>query len=99
MTTQISQSQDAMDVMAREFIDLLKIWLTSEEMAEVVRRNEGENDPRICHTHDFCDANMAMHEVFMRHGMDVTDEGGVSRFGQKWGEVWQTAKENRFWNQ
>ncbi len=64
---------------------MLKTWLSPEEMQEVVCRNEGEHDPTICHSHDFCDANMAMHEVFMSHGMDVTDEGGVDRFGQKWG--------------
>ncbi|MDP2828662.1 MAG: hypothetical protein Q8O37_08650 [Sulfuricellaceae bacterium] len=99
MTTQISQPQNDIDVMAAEFSDLLKSWLSPEEMEEVVRRNEGEDDLNICHSHDFCDANMALHEVFMRHGMDVTDEQGASRFGQKWGEVWQLAKGKQFWTQ
>ncbi len=79
MTPQIDEHQDATEAMAAEFSAVLKTWLSPEEMQEVVCRNEGEHDPTICHSHDFCDANMATHEVLMSHGMVVTDEGGVDR--------------------
>ena len=84
-------------LLAAEFSAIIKTWLTPAEMSEVLSLNESEEDKSICHSHDFCDANMAMHEVFMRHGMDVTSEHGVSNFGEKWGAAWQLAIENRFW--
>jgi hypothetical protein len=96
MTTQISPHEKNIDVMAVEFSTVLKTWLSPEELEEVVRRND-KDDLIICHSHDFCDANMAMHEVFMRHGMNVTEEMGTGRFGQTWAEVWDSAKRNRYW--
>lgn len=98
MTTRVNQHQDTTEAMAAEFSAVLKTWLSPAEMKEVVCRNEGEPDPNICHSHDFCDANMAMHEVFMRRGMEVTAEGGADCFGQKWGEVWQFARGKQFWS-
>ena len=50
-------------------------------MSEIVERNKNETDPNICHSHDFCDANMFLHEVFMAYGMDVADESGMERYG------------------
>lgn len=61
--------------LAREFSNSLKKILSKAEIVELVRRNREEISPNICHSHDFCDANMALHEVFMGHGMDIADEG------------------------
>ena len=39
---------------------------------------------------------MVLHEVFMRYGMDVADEGGVDRWADLWNEVWNLAKARDF---
>lgn len=50
---------------SREFVSVLREWLTDAEWAEMIARNKtpayhGE----ICASHDFCDANMAMQAAF-----------------------------------
>ncbi|WP_313952526.1 hypothetical protein [Accumulibacter sp.] len=97
MATQTNQGQDRIETMAIEFSAKLKRWLSREQIKKVVSRNRDEDEPNICHSHDFCDANMALHDVFMKHGMDVTAEGGVSRHCQEWHDVWQLAKQKQFW--
>ena len=49
--------------LAREFSATLREWLRPDELAEVVERNRAETDSYICHSHDFCDPNMAMLEA------------------------------------
>lgn len=38
--------------------------LSAGELAEVNRRNASDNDPMVCHSHDFCDANVVMAEAW-----------------------------------
>ena len=83
--------------LAREFSDALKGLLLPEEIREIVERNREETNSRICHTHDFCDANVVLFDVFMKHGMDIADEGGRDRWGKLWDESWQMAKASDFW--
>lgn len=45
---------------AVKFCENIGGLLTREQIAEVVRRNENEQNTNICHSHDFCDANQAM---------------------------------------
>lgn len=47
------------------FCHQLQDWI-SDHLPEVVRRNGDETNDGICHTHDFCDANMAMDAAFER---------------------------------
>ena len=49
--------------LAAEFSRILREWLGGVRMSEVNRRNQEETNPKGCHSHDFCDANMAMHEA------------------------------------
>ncbi len=83
-------------LLAHEFSQALRSSLSPEEMTEVVLRNRAQASPNICHSHDFCDANMVLHEVFMKHGMDVADEGGMDRWGELWDRAWNLAKANEF---
>jgi hypothetical protein len=85
------------DSLAREFSQSLKSALSSEEMKELVQKNHAETTQGICHSHDYCDANMVLHEVFMKHGMDIADEGGRERWGEMWDAAWSLAKSNEFW--
>jgi hypothetical protein len=53
------------DTLAAEFARILRDWLTPAELADVVDRNKNEsNIDGVCHTHDFCDANIAMMEAW-----------------------------------
>lgn len=65
-------------------------------MAKVVRRNRAEVSPGICHSHDFCDANMFRYDVFMKYGMNLVEEGCMYRWGDLWDRSWNMAKAARF---
>lgn len=80
---------------AREFADVLKSWLTPDQMELVVARNRAEPNPNVCHSHDFVDANMAMSEVFEKHGIDVCSAMETST--PIWNAAWQLAVKNEFW--
>lgn len=73
------------DSLAIQFCQLLRVTLTLGEMDLVVLRNRTQTHPSVCHSGDFCDSNMVLHEVFMRYGMDVADEGGVDKWGASLG--------------
>jgi hypothetical protein len=51
-------------VIAGRFVTVLQSWLKPHEWQEMCRLNALETNPLICHSHDFCDANMAMCEAF-----------------------------------
>lgn len=82
--------------LALEFSASLRALLSAEEFQLVVQRNAAETHPNICHSHDFCDANVVLHEVFLAHGMDPAEEGGMNRWGSVWDEVWTLAKVRGF---
>ncbi len=84
------------ETLAFEFSQGLHSCLTEEQIAEVVRRNLAETSPGICHSHDFCDANMVLHEVFMKYGMNPVEEGGMDRWGDLWNRTWNMAKGSGF---
>lgn len=50
--------------LAGRFAEYLRRDLTTDELVEVISLNKAETDPMICHSHDFLDANMTMHEAF-----------------------------------
>ncbi len=60
--------------------------LTPWEFDEVLRLNAAETDPLICHSHDFCDANMVMLEAFEALGgtFDPADEGQATLTNAAW---------------
>lgn len=84
------------ETLAKEFSQALHSVLTPAQMSEVVSRNAQETHPSICHTHDFCDANVVLYEVFLSHGMDPADEGGMDKWGHLWDEAWNLAKAREF---
>ena len=81
------EMQITVQSLALEFSHALRSELSAEEMRVVVRRNRAQLSPNICHSHDFCDANMVLHGVFLQHGMDAADEGGMDRWGELWDQV------------
>lgn len=84
-------------LLAECFAETLHLWLTAEEMEEVVARNNGvyADEPDICASHDFCDANMAMDSAFkeiLGRSPDVGDEADADL----WGEAWSIAHSRDF---
>lgn len=62
---------------------------------EVVERNRIQKDPRICHSHDFCDANVVMSNAFeatLGVEFDLQNDWHISVFEDGWTcakEMWQ----------
>lgn len=52
--------------LAKEFGNVLKEWLTTDQMESVIRSNQRDKNEPWCSSHDFCDANMAMDEAFQK---------------------------------
>lgn len=88
--------QHLIETLAREFSEALKAYLTEAQMQAVVERNRAETAPGACHSHDFCDANMFLYDVFLRHGMDPAAEGGMDLYGSLWDQTWNLAKGQDF---
>ena len=65
-------------------------------MSEIVERNKNETDPHICHSHDFCDANMFLYDVFKKYGMDSAAKGGIRKCADLWNSAWNLDKANNF---
>lgn len=81
--------------LAHEFSRVLREWLTDDEMEQVIERNAEVDDPRVCASHDFCDANMAMYEAFERvmgHPIDTRKKADVAM----WDKAWNMAKASDF---
>lgn len=79
---------------AAAFSRVLRAWLTPEQMASVIAKNEAGSD-RTCASHDYCDANMAMHEAFMS-ALGREPDPAVSADVSLWNAAWSTAKRARF---
>lgn len=84
------------ETLALEFSQRLRSYLNEEQMVEVVRRNLVEASARICHSHDFCDANMFLYDVFIKYGMNPVEEDGMDRWGDLWDRAWNIAKGSGF---
>lgn len=88
---------------AEKFRDVLKGYLTADEFREMRNLNKKQTDENICHSHDHCDANMAMDEALRFYGFAaVLDEqmgepGGWAANEEAaavWNAVWNYAKKN-----
>jgi hypothetical protein len=80
----------AAHIIAIRLATVLAAWLTPEEWVEMRKRNAVQTDSAICHSHDFCDANMAMCEAFESvtgRTPDVDDEA-ISKL---WNDAWDIA--------
>jgi hypothetical protein len=75
------------------FVAVLRTWLTPQEMAMVRERNRVEPDARVCHSHDFCDANMAMDAALEQLGAtyESSDDGQPDWRTDLWNAAWNHA--------
>ncbi|HDR9188651.1 TPA: hypothetical protein QDB51_002726 [Burkholderia vietnamiensis] len=64
----------------------------AEQMMDIIISNRQEENEGVCHSHDYCDANMLMLEVFEENNLSIEDESNHAL----WNEVWELAKKNEF---
>jgi len=66
---------DAIEL-AKAFCDEMVDHLSADALAQVRKRNSKEKNPGVCHSHDFCDANMVMaaawHKLGYLDGVDYS---------------------------
>lgn len=85
-------------IVARRFSAVLLEWIGEVGMDKVIQRNRREEYPGVCHSHDFCDANMAMDGALRDLGVDMEwgEEGMPLWINQLWNEAWEIAVESEF---
>jgi len=81
--------------LAEAFDRLLRTEIGKTKYREVLARNAAEPDAGICHSHDFCDANMMMDGAFrvvLQRGPDIDDDADLTLWTDAW-NLWveQTA--------
>ena len=83
--------RDLQERLARAFLAGLSHQLGAEALSEVDRLNKAEASPSVCHSHDFCDANVIMaaafEQVLGRQPRIDSDEDAVL-----WDGAWSLAK-------
>lgn len=78
------------------FSNVIREWLSPAELRKAIRDNRTELDTHVCHTHDHCDANMAMAEAFESLGLATPgDEMGEGSFSL-WNAAWEIAIKAEF---
>ena len=83
--------------MACKFSAILGDWLSRDESKRVIQLNRDELHDMVCHTHDFCDSNMAMLEAFqfvMGRDLDGDNESDC----MLWNDAWNQAVAAEFFN-
>lgn len=88
------------NTLAKAFSDEMRAGITAEELAEVNKRNVAEGEGSlICHSHDFCDANMVMYDAWAKvTGAEPPVEFIVNddRAQAVWQDAWSIAKKANF---
>jgi aminoglycoside phosphotransferase (APT) family kinase protein len=78
---------------SKEFQRILKEWMTPEEWQQMIALNLKEKSQFICHSHDFCDANVAMLQAVINvldlevdsHGDPIED---IDKLFNLMGDAW-----------
>jgi hypothetical protein len=81
--------------LAQVFSRLLVSQIGDDNWHKVIELNDSESDARICHSHDFCDANQIMLDACEELSIpadDVTSEEFVTLTDA----AWDIAKSNDF---
>ncbi len=94
-------SNERVTALAREFSRCLRATLDAQEMKEVLDRNAAQDNPGVCHSHDFCDANMVMQTAAKNLGyaenFDTADtEDQIDDCCSLWNAAWNEAKSTGF---
>lgn len=85
--------------LAAEFATRMRHALSADEWAEMRRRNAAQTHPAVCHSHDFCDANLVMDAAFKAitgNSIGEREEAGNGGMSdaelELWSDAWAIAK-------
>lgn len=78
--------------LSNHFSELLSHEIGDDNLATVVERNSAEENKNVCHSHDFTDANMIMHQAFV----DVYERMPTPEDEADINEAWNEAKYYHF---
>ena len=89
--------------LALAFINVLREWLTADEFKEMQHLQRTQPMAGVCHSHDHCDANMAMDAAFRNvlgrgfHMSSDVEEGKCTQQDHerdflRWDTAWELAK-------
>jgi hypothetical protein len=73
--------------LAAEFAMVLADYIGRDKVADVRLLNAADPDKRICHSHDFCDANMVMFDAFkeiMGRNVDMESDADLALWSDAW---------------
>jgi len=82
----------AADALANKFLKLLRKDIGLRNYKEVCARNAAEPHKGICHSHDFCDANMVMLAA-VQSFCDTFDVPETDAHYDLWNAAWNLAVE------
>ncbi len=81
--------EEQVTAVAEAFGEVLRQWLTPAEF-ETMRERNATAERGVCHSHDFCDANVAMGAAF--EGVLSREPDPASEEDAKlWGDAWDLA--------
>jgi hypothetical protein len=86
--------QPTPDAIADKFLALLRDELGDARFALVCERNLAEANVGICHSHDFCDANMIMNAAFEAFDLLASDDDETPMSDKHvalWNDGWERA--------
>jgi hypothetical protein len=93
---------DAAVRLARAFVHVIRMRLSSEQLLEVRILNDEELDPCACHTFDFIDAERAMHDAARSIGLTPSSSTAFASDAERnhaanvEHAAWSLAKQARF---
>ena len=77
--------------LADAFCRYMRAGLPVAKMRVMLARNAAETDPNICHSHDFCDANMVMldawEECFPNEECEIQNQQHCARVNAAWDQA------------
>jgi hypothetical protein len=83
------------ETIARQFCRELQRLIGTKKLALAARRNQLNPNKAVCHTHDFCDANVAMDAAFkVVTGRNASLRGTLTNV--VWQQAWALARAARF---
>ena len=85
----MNEAQGNSVAIAVRFLDLFLKQEGLRRWQQVCERNRKETEANVCHTHDFCDANMLMEQAFEELFLSVDVENEADR--QRWNAAWDVA--------
>lgn len=81
--------------LAESFSWRIRARLNRAQLAKVVQRNREDADDRVCHTHDFIDANVVMGGAF-KEVVGRESEPASEVDAELWNDAWYLAKRRDF---